>query len=256
MIAVILQADIKRGNPRYNREHLLELMKEGLKYNPDILLLPEMWNTGYVENIRELADQRGEPTVSLLASFARDNEVNIAAGSISDLEGDQLFNRSYVFSSRGELITSYDKIHLFSLMEEDKNFTPGGKKAIFTLDDINWGLLICYDLRFPELSRSLVEEGAEILIIVAHWPRSRIGAWRFLVGARAVENQVFALGVNRGGREGDMSFGNSLVVDPAGNVIVEGGEEEALLKVEINRDIVTKARKEIFYLQDRKPEAY
>ncbi|RQD78287.1 MAG: carbon-nitrogen family hydrolase [Candidatus Syntrophonatronum acetioxidans] len=256
MIAVILQADIKKGDPQYNQQHLLEMMTESLKERPDLIILPEMWNTGYPENIKELACNKGEPVVSLVSSFARDNQVNVVAGSISDGEGDKLYNRSYVFSRRGEIVAVYDKIHLFKLMEEDKNFVPGRGKALFSLDNITCGLLICYDLRFPELSRSLVKAGAQVLIIVAHWPRSRMEAWRFLVGARAAENQVFAIGVNRGGREGDMVFGNSLVVDPGGKVLGEGGEEETSFTVEIDRDQVVQARQEIFYLEDRKPEIY
>lgn len=256
MRALLIQGDIKRGDPHHNREHFLNLMEQALKDEPDVLILPEMWNTGFYEGMKEQADRGGEPTSGILSRFAREHKVYVVGGSIADLEGDNLYNRSYVFSRQGEIMATYDKIHLFKLMKEDRTFNPGEKKSFFTLDDIPCGLIICYDLRFPELSLSLALAGAQVIIVVAQWPGSRIDAWRFLVGARAVENQIFTLGVNRAGREEGHTFGHSLAVDPAGILLGEAGEGETRLKVEISPEVIRENREKVFYHQDRKPHLY
>lgn len=256
MKMVLIQADIKKGEPDKNRERVFQLMKEAMSKNPQVLVLPELWNTGYAENPRLSADVQGEPTLGLLCSFAREHNVNIVAGSTADVVENKLYNRAHIISRQGEPVGDYSKIHLFSLNEEQKHFSPGKKMGLFELDNIPCGIMICYDLRFPELSRSLTLEGSEIVFVCAQWPRSRIHAWRTLVSARAAENQIYVVAVNRAGTEGGNNFGGSMAAAPGGEIIAEAGEEEMLLTVDIIPDKIKEARKEIHYLRDRRPEIY
>lgn len=256
MKVVLIQADINKGNPDKNRQRILRLMEEAMNQNPQVLVLPELWNTGYAKNYSPVADMQGQPTLGLLSSFAQKHNVNIVGGSIADYEQGKLYNRCLIINPQGETVGDYSKIHLFSLNEEQKFFSPGEKKGIFILDNISCGIMICYDLRFPELSRALALDGVEIIFVCAQWPRSRIHAWRSLVCARAAENQVFMVAVNRGGKEDGLGFGSSLVAAPGGDVLAEAGEEESLLFVEIFPDQIKLVRKEINYLQDRRPELY
>ncbi len=256
MRAVLVQAHIEKGKPEINREHIMNYLDKALKEQPEVIVLPELWNTGYTRDIKKLSDKAGEPTLSLLTSFARKHRINIIGGSIANTIEGKLFNHSYVISRQGEIAANYSKAHLFSLNNEKDYFSPGKSSCLFYLDDIPCGLMICYDLRFPELSWSLALEGAKILFVTAQWPRTRIEAWRFLVGARAVENQVYTVAVNRGGQDGEVSFGGSMAVDPAGNIVAEAGEEETLAVVDVNLKKVAESREKIFYLRDRKPEIY
>ncbi len=256
MKMVLVQADIKKGEPEKNRERIFQMMEEAMKLSPQVLVLPELWNTGYAVQPRLTADVQGEPVISSLSVFARKHNVNIVGGSVADVTGSKLYNRAYIISRQGKVVGSYSKIHLFSLNGEHEHFSPGEELSFFQLEDIRCGIMICYDLRFPELCRTLSLGGAQIVFVCAQWPRSRIHAWRALVSARAAENQIFLVAVNRGGREGGRSFGGSMAAEPGGNVIAEAGKEEMLLSVEIHPGKVKEVRKEIDYLKDRKPEIY
>ncbi|UNC93370.1 carbon-nitrogen family hydrolase [Candidatus Contubernalis alkaliaceticus] len=256
MKVLLIQAEIKKGNPDKNREKILEMMEKALNQNPQVLVLPELWNTGYADNYLQVADKEGQSTLGFLSSFARKHNVNIVGGSTADYKQGKLLNRSLIINRQGELVGDYSKIHLFSLNGEQNYFSPGEKIGLFKLDNVSCGIMICYDLRFPELSRALALEGVEIIFVCAQWPRSRIHAWRTLACARAAENQVFLVGVNRAGIEGEQGFGGSLAVDPGGEILAEAGEEESVLAVEIFPDQIKSVRKEIYYLRDRRPEIY
>ncbi|PKM83703.1 MAG: carbon-nitrogen hydrolase [Firmicutes bacterium HGW-Firmicutes-13] len=256
MRAVLVQAHIEKAEPDINRRNIFNLLKKALNEKPDLIMLPELWNTGYTDKISILSDNSGEPSLSYLTSFAREHNVNIAGGSIANNIDGKTFNHSYVISRQGEIVASYAKVHLFSLNREQEYFYPGTGRCLFYLDNIPCGLLICYDLRFPEFSRSLVMDGAQLLLVAAQWPRSRINAWRFLVGARAAENQIFVLANNRGGREGSLTFGSSMAVNPNGEILKEAGEEEETMTVDIDIKEVSEAREKIFYIKDRRPELY
>lgn len=229
-----------------------------MERKPDVIILPEMWNTSYdLANLKEKADRDGSPSATRMGSLAREYSVNIVAGSISDLRNDKVYNTSYVFNRRGDLVGKYDKIHLFGLMKEDRYLSGGGKKAVFELDGVKCGVIICYDLRFPELSRSLALEGIDVLFVPAQWPHPRMHPWRTLLMARAIENQMYVVAVNRVGQEGKaVFFGHSMVVDPLGEIILEGDEEEGILETEIDLERTARTRKYMTCFKDRRPETY
>lgn len=219
----LIQCDIQYNQVKENQTHVLELLKKGMKNKPDVLVLPEMWNTGYaLDNLKNTADIDGNETITLMSNFAKENHVNLLAGSVSTQKKNQFYNTSYAFDREGKLLLEYDKVHLFGLMAEDRYLSSGDKPSNFEMDGIKMSSLICYDIRFPEWSRQLMSQGSQILIVVAQWPEVRKQQWEILLKARAVENQSFVVAVNRVGDGPDDHFsGQSMVIDPLGNVIAE-----------------------------------
>jgi omega-amidase len=258
----LIQMDIAIGEPEINRARALEMMERAAnaERKPDVIVLPEMWNTGYaLERIGELADSLGEPTKGLISEFARKHRVNVIAGSVADaLEGNRgVANTIYVFDREGRLVSDYSKLHLFRLMEEEKYLAAGERTGEFELDGARTGMMICYDIRFPELSRKLALGGAKVLFVPAEWPNPRLHHWRTLLMARAIENQMYVVACNRVGvSRGTEFFGHSMVISPWGEVLAEGGEDEAIVTADLDLAEVDRVRKTIPVFEDRRPELY
>lgn len=260
MKIALVQMHIEAGNPGANFSKAATLLEQALTdgEKPDVILLPEMWNTGYqLDRIHETADGEGRQTVAAIGGLCRTYGVNIVAGSIALKRGQKVYNATLVFNRRGEVVADYSKIHLFRLMEEEKYLAAGDKPACFPLDGTRCGAVICYDIRFPELARKLALDGARILFVPAEWPNPRLHHWRTLLQARAIENQMYVIACNRVGKSGTTQFfGHSMVVDPWGEVIVEGGEEEAVLRASIHLETVDQVRRTIPVFDDRRPSLY
>lgn len=256
----LLQIDIVYAEPAKNLERIVKLIRQCAEGpdKPDVILLPELWNTSMAwENIDELADRSGSPCAETVRELAGKYGINIVAGSVADKRDGKVHNTTYVFDRQGNTVALYDKIHLFSLMEEQKHITPGNKLALFELDGVKCGVIICYDVRFPELARSYALSGAKILFIAAQFPYPRYSPWDILVQARAIENQMFVVGVNRVGSESNkIFFGNSMIVEPRGDVLVRGGEEEEIITAEIDLKKVEVSRNYLTCLKDRVASVY
>ena len=146
---------------------------------------------------------------------------------------------------------------MFGLMEEGSYLAAGDCRVSFELDGVKCGIIICYDLRFPELSRALALDGAQLMFVPAQWPKPRLHPWRTLLLARAIENQMFVAGVNRVGKEGKAEFfGHSLLVNPLGEVLLSGSEEEEILTAEIDLNQLIKVREHMTCFHDRVPKVY
>jgi len=260
MRIAVIQMDIAVGEPEVNRKRALEKMEEAVsaEAKPDVLLLPEMWNTGYsLENVTEIADANGEPTKALFSEFAKRHSVNIVAGSVANRTERGVLNTIFVFDRKGEVTAEYSKLHLFRLMEEEKYLTQGSTVGSFEVDGEQAGMMICYDIRFPELARKIALNGAKVLFLPAEWPHPRLHHWRTLIQARAIENQMFVVAANRVGESrGTAFFGHSMIVSPWGEVLAEGEEDETILTAEIDISEVERVRRTIPVFQDRRPEVY
>lgn len=256
----LIQMDIQIGEPDVNFDRVVQKLTEAVKQpqKPDLIVLPEMWNTGYaLESIRALADKGGVRTKSILGEFARMHNVMIVGGSIAEKRGEHVYNTMFVFDREGREIGCYRKIHLFRLMDEHIYLQSGGGPGNFELEGIPSGGMICYDIRFPELARSHALEGVKLLIIPAQWPHPRLHHWRTLLQARAIENQLYVLACNRCGASGDTRFfGHSMVIDPWGEILAEAGEEEQILYAGMDLHEVDKVRQKIPVFRDRRPEYY
>ncbi|MCR8634919.1 MULTISPECIES: carbon-nitrogen family hydrolase [Paenibacillus] len=256
----LLQMDIAIGEPKLNFSKLEVMLEQAVQQGPkpDVILFPEMWNTGYaLDRIHELADTEGQQAHELLSAFSRKYGVNIIGGSIAEKKGDEIYNTIYAYDREGNRVADYSKIHLFRLMDEEKYLKEGKSLGQLQLDDIPAGMMICYDIRFPELSRKLALGGAQILFVPAEWPNPRLHHWRTLLMARAIENQMFVVSCNRVGISGTTEFfGHSMVIDPWGEVLAEGDETEQIIRAEIDMELVGQVRSRIPIFEDRRPTLY
>jgi predicted amidohydrolase len=222
----------------------------------DLVVLPELWTTGafaYEEFGREAEPLEG-PTYETMAKAASDAGVWLHAGSIPERDPDgPLYNTSLVFSPSGELAAAYRKIHRFGFDKGEAVLMGAGRDLVTVrLPGATLGLGTCYDLRFPELFRGLVDAGAEVLVLPAGWPERRRAHWTLLAQARAVENQAFVLACGTAGTHASVpQAGHSIVVDPWGEVLAEAGPGEEVLTVEFDPAKVTATREQFPALKDR-----
>lgn len=255
MRIALLQFSPEVGCPESNRVKVAALMGEAAANEADVVVLPELWNTSYAgERLVCLADREGLQTVRFLGDLARQYKVNIVGGSIAELRDGRMFNTCYVLDRAGRAVARYSKVHLFQGMDERRWFTAGQGISTFSLDGICCGVMICYDLRFPELARRLVVAGAEIIFMPAQWPNPRLQHWRTLIQARAIEDQVAVVACNRTGVEGTNSFfGHSMVVDPWGQIIGEAGDTEQVLCSDVDVQDIRRVRELFPVLSDLAP---
>ncbi len=256
----ILQMDIAIGEPDRNYDNLFRMLEQAVhaQHKPDLIICPEMWNTGYaLDRIQQLADLEGARTKAMIGEFSLKHGVHIIAGSIAEKIDDDIWNTLYAFDREGQVHSKYSKMHLFRLMDEEKHLKAGTALGELNIDDIPAGAMICYDIRFPELSRKLALNGAKLLIVPAEWPHPRLHHWRTLLMARAIENQMYVVACNRVGRSGNTDFfGHSMIIDPWGEVLVEGDESERIITAQIDLSLVDKVREKIPVFKDRRPELY
>jgi omega-amidase len=251
------QFDVRKGQPDDNLAQTCALIEEAARRGSDLIVLPELWDTSYaLDRAAALGSTVGEGRFVEVAKLARTHGLHVA-GSMLEWNGNAAANCMAWFTPEGEVAGVYRKLHLFRLMDEEKYLVAGDKPILLDLPWGKTGLAICYDLRFPELFRRYALEGAALIVIPAQWPQPRIGHWRTLLRARAIENQMFVATCNRVGQEGDTTFsGMSVLLDPWGAAIVEGGEAPVLLTAEIDLSQVELVRRHIPVFKDRRPAAY
>ena len=254
-----LQMNMKLGCPEENFAHAEQLICNAMKDNADVLVLPETWNTGFFpkENLTELSCKDGDEVKSHIGALAKQYGVNIVAGSVSNVRNGKVFNTAMVFDRDGECIAEYDKTHLFTPMGEHDYYTGGDHLCRFTLDGVKCGIIICYDVRFPELIRKLALQGMDMLFVVSQWPKERIFHLRTLTAARAIENQMFVVYCNSCGTAGKTVYGgNSAIIEPFGKTIALAGETEEIISSICDMQILSDIRSSIPVFRDRRPELY
>ncbi len=259
MKVALIQMDIALGDVAANRAKAQALIAEGLARGAELIVLPEMWTTGYqLADIHLLAEPENGPTVTMLRQTARENGVEIIAGSIAEAAGGKVYNTAYAIGKDGGIVAKYRKIHLIGLMDEEKYISRGETKCLFPLSFGLSGMIICYDLRFTELPRTLALAGCQVLFVPAEWPAVRGSHWLALNIARAIENQLYVIAVNRVGSDiGNLFFGHSLIVNPWGEILVEGSATgEEVLVTDVDFAVGAEIRSRIPVFADRRPECY
>jgi predicted amidohydrolase len=255
-----IQLTTQPGHKDKNLQRAEELFMEAARFKPDLVVLPELFTAeGASERYLELSEEIPGPTIERLADLARQTSTYVVCGSIVERDGDQLFNTSVLVSRQGEIVACYRKLHLFSYYgsKEGESFSRGEQAVVAKTDLGPIGLTICYDARFPELHRALVDAGAEIIAAPSAWPYPRLEHWFLMHRSRAVESQVFYVAPNLVGWVGDMEFlGQSLIVDPWGSVLACGGEREGIIVARVDLGRVSALREEFPFRQDFYPEAY
>ena len=259
MRVTCLQMDVQFTCVEENFLHAEKLIGDAMKDAPDVIVLPETWNTGFFprENLTQLADRDCGMVCDRIGALAKKYAVNIVAGSVSNLRNGKVYNTACVFDRAGSCIAQYDKTHLFSPMGEDQHFAKGDHLCRFTLDGVSCGLIICYDLRFPELVRTLALSGMEMLFVVSQWPDARIPHLRVLCTARAIENQCYVVNCNSCGTAGETRYGgHSGIYDPLGGVLARAGSDEETIYADCDLSALAAIRQAIPVFHDRRPELY
>jgi predicted amidohydrolase len=253
----LAQIDIALGDPAANLQKADEWCAEAARRGSDLIVFPEMWTTGCDwPNIKALATRQAE-VVSAVANLARKHKIWLNGSMLTLDQNDRPVNTSILFDPQGQQAGVYHKIHLFGMMDEDKYLASGQRLTVVETAWGQSGLAICYDLRFAEMFRTYALNGVNMVYLPAEWPHPRLAHWRTLLRARAIENQMYMVGVNRVGGDGTYNFfGHSAIIDPWGNAVVEGGETELLLTATIETDMVTEVRQKIPVFKDRRPELY
>lgn len=254
-----IQMDVQFADPECNYQQVQKLIEQATQEKPDVLVLPETWNVGFFprEDLQKVSDRDGERTREFLSALAARHNVNIVGGSVANQKHGKIYNSAYIFDRAGSCIAQYDKTHLFSYMKEDAYFEKGDRLAVFELDGIRCGIVICYDVRFPELVRTLALQGIAVLFVVAQWPVERVLHWRILNQARAIENQIFLAAVNSCGKlEETVCGGYSALFDPWGNILAGAEGKEKIISAELDLSIVTNIRDTINVYQDRRTNLY
>lgn len=223
-----VQFDVKPGNTRENLNSVRKGLEELNPQRPGLVVLPELWATGFVyKNLEELAEETPQ-LLAALADISKQYGVYLA-GSLPELvesEPEKIIHNTLYIVDRCGVVGSYRKQQLFSPMAEDRHFNAGDNPQPFMTDLGLVGGLVCYDLRFPELAGDQAGQGAAILLVSAQWPKVRKEHWRTLLQARAIENQMFVVACNRSGTTDDIEFaGHSMIIAPDGTILNEAGEK-------------------------------
>jgi len=257
LVVSLAQMSIALGDVKRNVTVMERMTAEAARRGSHLVVFPELWSTGYaLDRSRELSDALASGAFAQTAAAAVKNKICVV-GSQLEKRGVEVANSAPFISPNGHVLGVYRKIHLFKLMQEDQYLQPGSSPLVLDLPWGRTGIAICYDLRFPELFRRYAVEGAKLTLIPAEWPMERVEHWRALLIARAIENQMYIVAVNTCGEIGGTTFGgHSMVIDPWGKVVVEAGEETALLTVDFELDRVDQARAKIPVLDDRRPDLY
>ena len=259
--AACVQFDVRAGDVDANVAAMETGIEEAAAAGARLCVLPELWSTSFAtEYDADLVRQA-------LAADERLRELSathslVAIGSAIEVTGDGTFNTANVYQ-RGELLARYRKVHLFSPNLEHRNHVAGDTPCIVDTEVGRIGVLICYDVRFPELPRYYFRCGAELLVVPGQWPEARAQHWRTLLRARAIENQVFVVGCNRTGQEASLRTGEPMVfpgdgriVDPTGEVLATGNGDAGALVAPIELRKVRTMRRILPIGPDQRPEFY
>ncbi len=259
MKVACLQMDVLPSQPEQNFSHAAKLICDAMAQQPDVVVLPESWDISFLPRNATESLYEGNfcRAVREIGTLAKKHNVNIVAGSVTHLQDGKRYNTCCVFDRQGNLVATYDKTHLFSHAGEDKRYEKGDHICTFLLDGIPCGVIICYDVRFPELTRTMALEGMDVLFVVCQWPKARIGMMQALCAARAMENQMFVVCCDACGTAGEkVCGGGSAVFSPSGRALAEAGDAEEIITAECDPQKLQGLRESFPVFRDRRPELY
>lgn len=254
----------KANNLKKAQAMIIKASQQGAQ----MVVLPEVFNSPYqTELFPDYAEPYPGPTTRLLSSLAAEYEVLLVGGSIieKDVDG-KLYNSSFVFGEKGQLLGRHRKVHLFDInltgkitFKESNTLNSGDSITIIRHQGLCLGVMICYDFRFPELARAAVLEGAQLLVVPAAFPITTGEAhWDLLMRSRAVDNQCFVIAAApaRNPESSFQAWGNSMVVDPWGQIIAQAEEEEGIIYAELDFEQLEQIRQQLPLLQHRRHDLY
>ncbi len=254
MLVTSIQLEIREEETKEERISRVEKILDGLK-GTDLIILPEIWNIGFLafEDYYRESEPLWGATAERMSHKAKELNAYLLAGSLIEKEGDHYYNTSLFFDGNGKLIGRYRKIHLFGYGSAETKLLKPGRELVTVPTELGvFGLSTCYDLRFPELYRCLLDQGAEYFLVTSAWPYPRLEHWTVLNQARAIENSAYLFSSNCCGvQKGTRYLGHSMLVDPWGTPLASAGMHEALVTAKVNRGEVQKIRTEFPPVRDR-----
>lgn len=256
----LFQIHVTYGNVNENESKIKYWFNNFLDEDTNVVVLPEMWNNGYaLDELKDKADKNLNRSLAFISQLARKYNVDIVAGSVSNIKEDNVYNTAFSVNNKGEIVNEYDKVHLVPMLKEPEFLKDGNviPKPFELSDGTLVTQIICYDLRFPELLRYPAKNGAKIAFYVAQWPSARLNHWLALLKARAIENDMFVVATNGCGDDGNTEYaGFSTIINPNGEIVQELGSEEAVLTSDINLKLVDEQRDSIPVFKNLKPNLY
>ncbi len=247
----LIQADLAWENKHQNLA-MLEAQIKSITQKTELVVLPEMFSTGFSMRPETLAESMTGETVSWMKHMAASCNI-VLTGSVIIVENNCFYNRLIWVLPNGSL-GFYDKRHLFAFAGEDQHYTPGNRRLIAQIKGWKINLQICYDLRFPVWARqqSAEEPEYDLLLYVANWPERRAHAWKNLLAARAIENQCYVVGVNRVGNDGNGIYhsGDSLVIDPLGTILYQAPEAASVYTITLDKEPLQTTRDRFPFWKD------
>ena len=254
----ILQMGSDLGDVEANISKVERLVNESLPMGTDVLILPEVWTVGWAcsKFVQSAQDLTSGSVFKFLSNLAKKYNINIIGGSFIVKDGDKLYNTCPVFDRSGKFITSYNKNHLYSYYgcDEGSYITPGNNLVMVNLEGVNFGLSICYDIRFPEVYRAYAKAGADVLINCAAWGSKKSLQWETMTKSRAIENQCFMVALTQSGEieNGEHNLGESRIIDYNGNELVSIMSGEGIVCTKIYLEDMYKFRGKAPILEDIK----
>jgi predicted amidohydrolase len=250
MNAICIQLDIVWSDPQANRQALAGLLTSADIEPGDMLVLPEMFSTGFSMDPTALAEPPDGPTATFLSRTADQLGVYLLGG-LAARHGDTFRNEAVLFGPDGSVMGRYWKMHPFSPSGEADHYTPGDKAVVIAAGEFQLAPAICYDLRFPELFRGAAAGGADLMAVIANWPAKRADHWACLLRARAIENQAYVVGVNRCGTDPNHTYaGRSAIIDPQGNTLAHAGDDQCVIGAPLDPEAPNRWRDQFPALRD------
>ena len=249
-----LQFDIAWENKPANFDKVRELMRRTTPQANSLVVLPEMFATGFSMNVAGIAEMYHGETEQFLEEQAKTHGVYLIGGAAMRSNNGQARNKALIFGPSGGLIGFYAKMRPFAPGGEAEHYVPGERTTAIKCGEVTVAPFVCYDLRFPELFRQVAaSHRPELFAVIASWPEKRINHWVRLLQARAIENQAYVMGVNRIGTDPFYAYsGRSIIVDFNGEIVADAGESEGMIQATLDLEQLAKYRKGLPFLADLK----
>jgi len=255
MRVIGVQLDIVWEDKPANHANVRGILSKTKIRGGELVLLPEMFATGFTMNVGVATDSVSKQDQEFLGRTAKELGVYLMGGLVMTGNDGRGRNQAVVYGPSGQEVVRFAKLHPYTPGKEAQHYTAGETIEWFDWAGAKVSPFVCYDLRFPEIFRAATRRGAELLTVIANWPVMRVEHWVTLVRARAIENQAYVVAVNRCGKDPWLEYpGRSLIVDPKGNVVADGGSGEGLIEAEIDVEALRVYRKEFPILEDMRAD--
>ena len=250
MNALCIQLDIAWENPLTNCRTVADMLRDIDLQPGDLVVLPEMFSTGFTMNASALAQPSDGPTATFLSETAERFGVYLLGG-LASRHAETFRNEALLLAPDGSVAGRYWKTHPFSPSGEGTHYAPGDETIVIPAGEFQLAPTICYDLRFPELFRTATSAGANLIAVIANWPAKRADHWTCLLRARAIENQAYVVAANRCGADPDHTYaGQSVIIDPLGNTLAAAGGDQCVISAPLDIETLNRWREDFPALRD------